>query len=223
VDNSLIENNISENNIRYGLHFMFSNHNRYHRNLFKKNGAGVAVMFSKFITMTGNTFDRNWGSSSYGLLLKEIYDGEISANSFLGNTIGIYAEGSNRLIIQNNHFVNNGWALKIMGSCLDNLFTENNFISNTFDLSTNSFQQHNTYRQNYWSSYNGYDLDKDGYGDVPYRPVKLFSYLVARVDPSIILLRSLFIDMLEFAERITPMFTPTNLVDQRPLMKPYDD
>jgi len=220
VDNSLINNNVSEHNIRYGLHFMFSNYNRYLGNLFKENGAGVAVMFSKFITMTNNTFDHNWGSSSYGLLLKEISDGEISGNSFLNNTIGIYGEGANRLIIQNNNFIDNGWALKILGSCLDNIFTKNNFISNTFDLSTNSLQQHNSYDQNYWSKYNGYDLDKDGFGDVPYQPVTLFSFIVARSNPSIILLRSLFIDMLEFAEKITPMLTPTVLIDERPLMKP---
>ena len=32
--------------------------------------------------------------------------------------------------------------------------------------------------KNYWSNYTGYDLDKNGIGDVPYRPVKLFSYIV---------------------------------------------
>lgn len=43
----LIENNTTTNNVRYGLHFMFSNNNDYLNNTFEKNGAGVAVMFSK--------------------------------------------------------------------------------------------------------------------------------------------------------------------------------
>ena len=36
------------------LHFMFSNHDQYLENKFAYNGAGVAVMFSKFIVMREN-------------------------------------------------------------------------------------------------------------------------------------------------------------------------
>ncbi|MEN7546898.1 nitrous oxide reductase family maturation protein NosD [Rapidithrix thailandica] len=221
VENSSVTGNTSKGNLRYGLHFMFSNHNAYTNNTFTDNGAGVAVMFSRYITMKNNLFLKNWGSSSYGLLLKEIYDGEISGNIFKENTIGIYAEGSNRLQVSHNNFEQNGWALKILGSCMDNVFASNNFLSNTFDLSTNpNATNYNDYTGNYWSEYTGYDLDKDGIGDVPYRPVKVFSYMVARVPESIILLRSLFIDFLNFAEKVTPVLTPDTLKDEAPKMKP---
>ena len=50
---------------------MFSNDDSYISNLFKNNGAGVAVMFSKSLKMFNNTFEENWGDSAYGLLLKE--------------------------------------------------------------------------------------------------------------------------------------------------------
>ena len=78
----------------------------------------------------------------------------------------------------------------------------------------------NKFDKNYWSSYSGYDLDKDGVGDVPYRPVKLFSYVVNRTPETIILLRSMFIDIINFAEKVTPMFTPATLLDNTPSMKP---
>jgi nitrous oxidase accessory protein len=74
----------------------------------------------------------------------------------------------------------------------------------------------NGFEGNFWSSYAGYDLDKDGVGDVPYRPVKLFSYVVNRTPETIILLRSLFIDILNFSERVSPVFTPDDLVDPYP-------
>ena len=64
------------------------------------------------------------------------------------------------------------------------------------------------------------DLDHDGFGDVPYRPVTLYSYLVSRVEPSLILSRSLFIQLLNFAEKVTPVLTPVDLKDERPLMRP---
>jgi len=221
VDDSEIRGNTSEGNIRYGLHFMFSNRDNYIDNTFRNNGAGVAVMFSKNIEMINNIFEMNWGTASYGLLLKEIYDGKIEGNRFSKNTIGIYGEGANRLQIVRNVFSENGWALKILGSCFDNIFTQNNFIGNTFDLSTNSSRNYNSYEGNYWSEYNGYDLNRDGFGDIPYRPMKLFSYLVTTVDPSIVLLRSFFIDIINFAEKVTPMFTPASLIDNQPLMKPW--
>ena len=219
VENSEIRGNWSENNIRYGLHFMFSNHDDYIGNTFKNNGTGVAVMFSNWINMKNNTFLDNWGASSYGLLFKEIYDGELSGNVFQNNTTGIFADGTNRIKIINNEFHKNGWALNIFGSCMDNEIAYNNFIANTFDLTTNSSRSHDNYHDNYWDKYSGYDLDKDGIGDVPHRPVKLFSYLISKVPESIILLRSFFIDMINLAEQVTPVFTPQLLMDNRPKMK----
>lgn len=219
-DGILIKDNISQNNLRYGLHFMFSNNDTYENNIFEDNGAGVAVMFSKFITMKGNIFRKNWGTASFGLLLKEINDSEISNNKFQENTVGINIEGSNRINYKNNDFRNNGWAVKVRGACYSNIFSKNNFFNNSFDISYNSKLNDNKFDRNYWSSYTGYDLNKDGIGDVPYRPVKLFSYIVNRTPETIILLRSLFIDIIDFSEKVSPVFTPDNLMDENPLLKP---
>jgi nitrous oxidase accessory protein len=218
VDNSLIRNNISEENLRYGLHFMFSNEDDYCFNEFKNNGAGVAVMFSKKINMWENIFQLNWGTSSYGLLLKEIYDAEIYNNIFQQNTIGIYLEGTTRIKYKQNDFVNNGWAIKISGGCVDNVISENNFISNTFDIALNSESGSNSFDGNYWSEYAGYDLNYDGVGDVAYRPVKLFNYVVHKTPEAMVLLRSFFIDIINFSEKVSPIFTPQNVLDNLPSM-----
>ncbi len=53
---AVAEDNRSEGNSRYGLHFMFSDSCTYARNAFVANGAGVAVMYSKGITMERNEF-----------------------------------------------------------------------------------------------------------------------------------------------------------------------
>lgn len=218
-DDCSITNNTSSENVRYGLHFMFSNNDIYSGNTFENNGAGVAVMFSKEIKMYDNIFRDNWGTAAYGMLLKEINDSEISGNVFQENTVGINIEGSNRVTYSNNDFIGNGWAIKSRGACYTNIFTENNFLYNSFDLSYNSKLNDNKFDNNFWSNYTGYDLDKDGIGDVPYRPVKLFSYVVNRTPEAIILLRSLFVDIIDFSEKVSPVFTPDNLVDIRPRMK----
>jgi len=223
VDESRISKNLSHDNIRYGLHFMFSNNDTYYNNEFKNNGAGVAVMFSKFITMYQNKFSHNWGSASYGLLLKEIYDTQIYDNIFEENTIGIKGEGCTRINYKNNTFLRNGWAIKIAGACYANIFVENDFMHNSLDLSYNSKVNDNVFKNNYWSEYTGYDLDKDGVGDVPYRPVKLFSYIVNQTPEALVLLRSLFVDIINFSEKVSPVFTPDNLMDESPIMKRIND
>ncbi|WP_339610302.1 nitrous oxide reductase family maturation protein NosD [uncultured Planktosalinus sp.] len=217
--NSYIEKNTSKNNLRYGLHFMFSNDNEYHYNHFENNGAGVAVMFSKKIIMYNNTFRKNWGPASYGLLLKEINDVELKNNIFEDNTVAINADGTNRIIYHQNNFIGNGYAIKVHGACYENSFTENNFLHNSFDVAYAGRVNSNKFNNNYWSDYSGYDLDKDGIGDVSYRPVKLFSYLVNKTPEAIILLRSLFIDIIDFSEKVSPIFTPAELVDENPKMK----
>ncbi|MCF6212962.1 MAG: nitrous oxide reductase family maturation protein NosD [Flavobacteriaceae bacterium] len=219
VKNSIISENISKNNVRYGLHFMFSNNNEYRNNTFENNGAGVAVMFSKHIKMYNNKFLYNWGTASYGLLLKEIYDAEIKNNTFQQNTIGLNIEGSTRINYTHNTFLRNGWAIKVRGACYQNIFKKNNFLYNAFDLSYNSNINSNLFENNFWSEYTGYDLDKNGIGDVPFRPVKLFSYIVNQTPETIVLLRSLFVDIINFSEKVSPVFTPDNLIDNTPLMK----
>lgn len=221
VDESEIKYNFAHHNVRYGLHFMFSNHDAYMHNVFQNNGAGVAVMFSKWIRMEQNRFIDNWGTASYGLLLKEIYDGEVLNNTFQENTLGVYVDGSSRVNYSGNTFKQNGWAIKVSGGCYANAFTANNFLGNSFEISYNSKMNDNTFNGNFWSSYSGYDLDKDGRGDVPYRPVKLFSYVVNKTPETIVLLRSLFVDIINFSEKVSPAFTPDDLVDHSPSMRMF--
>ncbi|WP_424964360.1 nitrous oxide reductase family maturation protein NosD [Ekhidna sp.] len=221
VDESTIEGNYAHDNVRYGLHFMFSNNDDYISNRFEHNGAGVAVMFSKFITMKSNVFINNWGPASYGLLLKEIYDAEVLDNEFTENTTAVFIDGTSRINYVGNVFNRNGWAIKVSGGCYANRITGNDFTGNSFDVSYNSKMNDNTFDGNYWGDYTGYDLDKDGVGDVPYRPVKLFSYIVNNTPETIILLRSLFVDIMNFSEKVSPVFTPDNLVDQTPAMNAF--
>ncbi|SFG46889.1 nitrous oxide reductase family maturation protein NosD [Pontibacter chinhatensis] len=219
VKDSEVKDNLSEHNLRYGLHFMFSDRNTYTHNTFRKNGAGVAVMYTRDIRMEYNTFEDNWGAAAYGLLLKDISNSVIHNNTFRRNTTGIYMESSSRLDLQRNDFDRNGWAVRLLSSCTDDVFKFNNFTGNSFDVSTNGDSQLNRFENNYWDKYTGYDLDKDRVGDVPYRPVSLYSMLVERVPPSVIFMRSFMVDLLDSIEKVLPSFIPENLVDEQPLMK----
>jgi nitrous oxidase accessory protein len=220
VTNSVIWRNVSRANSRYGLHFMFSHNDAYISNVFQNNNAGVSVMFTHGVKMFNNVFEDNWGDGCYGIFLKEITDSYISGNKFLRNTTGISMEGSNRVLIEKNEFSNNGWALKIQASCMDDTLVHNNFLGNSFDIATNGSLVLNNFNYNYWDKYEGYDLNKDNIGDVPYHPVSMFSMIVAENPTAMILFRSVIATLFDKIEKIIPSLTPENLVDDYPSMKP---
>ncbi|MEW6652902.1 MAG: nitrous oxide reductase family maturation protein NosD, partial [Bacteroidota bacterium] len=61
-------------------------------------------------------------------------------------------------------------------------------------------------------------LNNDGIGEVPHHPVKLFSIIVEKNRPTLLLLRSFFVELLNAAEKIFPVLTPETLVDKNPEM-----
>lgn len=220
VEHSIIQHNYSHDNYRYGLHFMFSNYDSYQYNRFERCGAGVAVMFSRHITMTYNIFNSNWGHAAYGLLLKEIYDSQIENNLFLHNTTAIQIETCTRVSYHKNYFYGNGWALNMRGGTYENHFYQNSFLQNTFDVAYYGRLNQNRFQKNYWDKYVGYDLNRDHIGDIPHHPVELFSYIVNFIPESVVLLHSLLSELLNLLEKVVPVITPHEIQDNQPTLHP---
>lgn len=219
ITHSIIKNNKSIGNKRYGLHFMFSHDNTYTRNQISKNGAGVAVMYSNRVVMKQNIFSGNWGNAAYGILLKEINDSVIEENRFEENTIAIFAESTNRIQMKNNQFIKNGWAIQMQSSASEVNITENNFIGNTFDVSASGNLAGNNFHSNYWDKYEGYDLNRDGFGDIPYHPISFYSVIIERNPGALMLFRSFFVKMMDKAESAIPSLTPVEVMDRNPRIK----
>ncbi|WP_331964117.1 nitrous oxide reductase family maturation protein NosD [Candidatus Binatus sp.] len=219
LHDSTIADNLSEHNLRYGMHTMFSADNSYRGNTLRDNSAGEVLMYSKRLVVSGNLIEHNWGAACDGALLKDLDESRIADNLFIRNSVGLYAEDSNRNRIERNKFLNNGIAVRVMADSIGNSFAANSFEANSFDVATNSLStSENNFDGNYWSGYRGYDLNGDGIGDVPYHPVSLLAVLIENYPASVILLRSPFARMLELAETAIPVLTPKVLVDNRPLM-----
>ena len=129
-------------------------------------------------------------------------------------------EGTTRIKVEKNDFVSNGWGMKIQASCMDNEIANNNYLKNTFDISTNGSLVLNTFNNNYWDKYEGYDLNVDRIGDIPYRPVSLFSVILERNATALIMFRSFIAALLDKTEKLIPSLTPDLLKDNAPLMRP---
>lgn len=220
VKGSTIEENVSEENLRYGLHFMFSNNNTFRRNHFYRNGAGVAVMYSREVVIEENIFEKNSGPASYGFLLKEISNSQIYKNYFINNSHGVYLEGCNKTHFKGNTLKNNGWAIKIYANSEGNVFEKNSLVGNVFDVSTNTLSYfENIFLKNYWDKYDGYDMDKDGIGDIPHRPVSFMAVLFEKYPLSLLFYNSFLARIIDTMERLIPLLNPKALVDKEPLVR----
>ena len=113
--------------------------------------------------------------------------------------------------------------MRIQASCSGSIIEHNNFIGNTFDIATNGTLVLNKFDGNYWDKYDGYDMDKNGEGDVPYYPVSLFSIVIEKTPTAMILFHSLLSRVMDQAEKVMPSIIPDQLRDNSPLMKRITD
>lgn len=210
--------------LRYGLHYMFSEDNEFEGNLFYNNVAGAAIMYSKRIGLRRNAFLHNRGFASYGVLFQEAQDCTAEDNIVSDNAVGIFMEALKKSALRRNLVAGNDVALKVFFSATGNRFEKNNFIENLSPLELVGRRSDNLWNGpvagNYWSDYEGFDLDEDGVGDLPYRIQNIFEHLEAEMPLLRLYLFSPAAQSLALAERGFPVFQEERDTDNRPLMKP---
>jgi nitrous oxidase accessory protein len=222
-NNTIRRNRVS--NLRYGLHFMNSDDNRFEDNVFFDNIAGAAIMYSQRIELRRNAFVHNRGFSSFGILYQDCRQCVAEENLILNNATGVFLEGLKNSVFRRNTIAENDVAIQIFGSSQQNVFEQNNFIDNLSPLqlvggkSATRWQGENG-DGNYWSDYDGYDLDGDGFGDVPHRIQNIFEHLEGNFPRLRVYLNSPAAQSLVAAEKSFPILKGSNEFDRKPLMRP---
>ncbi len=108
-------------------------------------GGGIYITNTTKINVVDNIIT----NTQYPINLKNSTRNTVIGNTIIGNDVGIQfldQHSSNNTIYHNN-FINNSWQVSNFGA------------TNTWD---------NRCEGNYWTNYNGTDLDGDGTGDAPY-------------------------------------------------------
>jgi nitrous oxidase accessory protein len=221
-DNAVRRNRVT--NLRYGLHYMFSDRNVFEDNLFSNNIVGAAIMYSNKIEMRRNAFVHNRGFSSFGILFQECNELLAEENFIVDNATGIFMEALRKTTFRHNTIANNDVALKMFSNSDANVFTENNFVNNLSPLqlvgrSTTTKWSENG-RGNFWSEYEGYDLNEDGRGDVPLKIQNVFEYMEGNHPRLRLYLESPAARAMAVAEKTFPILRGSSEVDEAPLMKP---
>jgi nitrous oxidase accessory protein len=206
---------------RYGLHYMFSHHNRFEDNLFTESAAGTSIMNSSDVVVRRNVFAWNRGIGSFGLLQQTTERIVLEDNVFVGNHVGLFFDGATDGAVVRNLVAGNFVGLELYQSAARNSFTGNAVVANTYPASGagegNRFCVEG--RGNYWEGVRPYDLDGDGAGDAPARLGSPLVELSRGRAALRLFLTSPAARALEWAERSFPVFQIRAVADECPLVR----
>jgi nitrous oxidase accessory protein len=223
ASNTWIEQN-EVYNVRYGLHYMYAASNVFLRNSFHHNVAGAAIMYSRGITMRGNIFSHNRGFASFGILFQDCHDLQADSNVIADNQVGMFFEASTDNTFRHNIIALNDVGFEMFQNSTGNVIAENSILDNLSPLTligkqTGSFWTDGV-RGNYWSNYDGYDLDGDGLGDIPMKIQNVFQYLEGRNPNTRLYLYSPASQALAAAGKAFPIIEINTETDPHPLTAP---
>ncbi len=167
-----LSDNIANSNGYQGIVLRYSNHNNtLSGNTANLNDAYNIVLFdSNNNTLNGNTAN---SSRLYGIDLSNSSSNTLSSNTASNNSDGItlYDSSNNNKLSGNTANLNRQYGV-YMYSASNNRIYHNNFINNTKqaydDPGTNSWDNGYPIGGNFWSDYNGTDVNNDSIGDIPY-------------------------------------------------------
>jgi nitrous oxidase accessory protein len=206
--------------LRYGLHYMFSDDNLFEDNLFENGAAGTALMYSKRITFRRNRFLHNRGFASVGLLFKACDDVLAESNLVADNARGIFLEGSYRNVFRGNVVAESDVAIVLYDSSGQNRFEGNSFVGNQSPLNLVGKRTDTVFRGNYWSASRELDLDGDGRSDSPYRLTSVFDHFRGNLTAADLMAGGIGARALGVAEETFPVLQPVPVLDEAPLARP---
>lgn len=204
---------------RYGLHYMYSNHNLFEDNAFTGNHVGAFLMYSTDITFRRNLFAEGHGTTARGLGFKDADSIVAEGNVLLRNAVGISLDNSPHSVGVTNHFRGNvvAWndvGVNLLPSVHDNAFVGNVFLDNLRPVAVTGGGSAlaSRWTQNYWSTYAGFDTDGDGFGDRPFVYARLSDALLAKHEALAVFALSPAAEALDLLGRIVPLLEPRPVV-----------
>ncbi len=206
--------------LRYGLHYMFSDDNVFEDNLFERGAAGAALMYSRRLVFRRNRFLHNRGFASVGLLLQVCDDVVAEDNLIADNARGVFMEGVHRNVFRRNVVADSDTALVLYDSVRETRFQGNAFVGNLSPLELVGRRTDTIVDGNYWSDSGGTDVDGDGVLDRPYRLSSVFDHLRGNLTAADLFAQGLGAKALARAEETFPVLDPVPVVDAHPLARP---
>ena len=205
--------------LRYGTHYMNTNHSTWENNESYLNRGGLALMEVRNLIVRNNVA---WGNEDHGIMLRTIQDSVIEHNVVAGNGRGFFIYDAEFNVLRDNVVINNRVGVHLAAGSSNNTVDGNDFIGNeeAVKFVASRDVQWGRTRGNYWSNYSGWDQDGDGAGDVAYQASDLVDRLNWQYPLVKLLLSSPSIKTLRFVARQFPVLRSPSVVDRLPRMRP---
>lgn len=207
--------------VRYGTHYMNTNHSTWEDNEVYLSRAGLALMEVRNLVVRRNLA---WGNTDHGIMLRTIQDSLIENNIVVGNDRGFFIYDAEYNIVRDNLVLNNRTGVHLSAGSSNNQIDGNDFIGNQEQVrfvAAKDVEWGRT-RANYWSNYSGWDQDGDGKGDVPYEANDLVDRLNWQYPMLKLLAASPSQRTLRFVARQFPLLRAPSVIDRHPRMQPYN-
>lgn len=222
-----IENNRITNS-RYSAHFMYADRNTVSHNYFKNNSVGVFLMYCEGSRIEYNTMVSSSGAFGIGVGLKDASDTYIYDNIIMYNGRGFYTDqspnkpGTVNKIIGNKVYYNT-IGVQLHGTILPTIFEDNIFSGNIDTIvndTPNSKLHINEWSGNFYDEYEGFDRNKDGYGDIPFE-YYVYTDKIMQYKPSVkFFYGSPVMSIVNFLSQLIPFSEPEVVaVDNKPRIK----
>ena len=212
---------------RRAFNFLFSHRSLVERNILEKNSTGIIALNSNGLIIRGNRILHAMDASGAGIALKETSAALVVDNEIVHCAHGIMADSPmdaiNRIVFINNLIAHNITGVYFYGAKGGHIAINNTFRSNLWPVTIigDGDPMNDTWWGNTWDTYEGFDLDGDGFGD---RPHELHAYadrIWLETPKATFFRNSPVLELLDFLERLAPFSAPTLILrDTAPRMQP---
>ena len=212
---------------RRAFNFLFSHRSLVDRNVLDKNSTGIIALNSDGLIIRNNRILHAMDASGAGIALKETSAALVVDNEIVHCAHGIMADSPmdaiNRIVFINNVIAHNITGIYFYGAKGGHIAINNTFRSNLWPVTAigDGDPMNDTWWGNTWDTYEGFDLDGDGFGDKPHE-LHAYADRLWIETPSVTFFRnSPVLELLDFLERLAPFSAPSLILrDTAPRMQP---
>jgi len=212
-------NRLARNSVvrsRYALHFMYSEANLVEGNHFTDDMVGIFLMYSDGVEIRNNRISHGQGATAMGIGFKESSNVVVEGNTITDCARGIYLDispyepgSTNRFAANQIGF--NGVGVLFHSDWHGNVFEGNDFDGNFTQVAVrgggSAMQQ--SWSNNYWDDYEGFDEDHDGVGDAAFELYAYADRFWVDLPAAAFFRGSPLFEAIDFLDRLAPFTSPT--------------
>ena len=207
--------------LRFAVHYMYTNDSEVSGNISIGNHLGFAIMFSDRVVVKDNL---SLGDREHGVMLNFANDTDVAGNLVRGGTKKcLFIYNAHKNLIFRNRFESCGIGIHFTAGAERNLLTENSFIANQEQVKyvgTRFMEWSHKDRGNFWSDHPAFDLNGDGIADGIYRPNDLMDHILWSQPAAALLTGSPAVQLVRWSQSSFPAMMPGGVTDSHPLMRP---